>query len=410
MGKRVVSVTGGVTGLAALRAGMWSQRRAIATPTASDAINLAQGECLDAVGRVQIPQAVAAVVAGIQPESDIIGPSRGRLPITGCPDFLAAWHDRFFSVSQDLGVHTRVMQTPSASAGLELVARYLDVHRRDATVWVPGPGWSAYSAIFGVQGIRTYPYRSQQGVVDVSAILRSLEGLTKDDLFILPGVGHIPTGIDLGPAQAAIIAKTVANRNAALVIDAANTGYSCGVDQDSEIVDAALGAGGLAFTVHSCTKLFQLYRVPFGTLAVSSASCKEVTEVVKIVESLLGRICTGASMLGPKIATEVLTTPVYEQSWSITRQSNCLKQNNLRALLTDALCFELGNEMFDFLLHQQGIHAFLGLPPDLLMAAGICLKPHGGINITAVNSDNVEEIASRVARVVGKMPTTTLGC
>ena len=123
--------------------------------------------------------------------------------------------------------HVITTQTGGAGSALRLGAELVRSLSRQSRVWVSDPVWPHQLEFFEQAGMQvmTYRYYDQYGSVpQFDDMLEDLKGLRRDDLLLLHGCCHNPTGQDLELDQWQAVSELVAEKGAVPFVDVAYQG------------------------------------------------------------------------------------------------------------------------------------------------------------------------------------------
>ena len=198
-----------------------------------DKIDLGIGVFRDAFGNV--------------PVMDVVRQAESRLIARGLPkSYLSPLgnHDYCRDIERLVlgGNHTvlqtsRIVsaQTPGAGSALRLGAALIHSLSPHSVVWVSEPTWPHQVEFFEVAGleIRSYRYYDQaKGMLDIEGMLEDLQAMQRDDILLLHGCCHNPTGQDLDIAQWKLVADAVNSTGALPFVDVAYQGFGEGIEED----------------------------------------------------------------------------------------------------------------------------------------------------------------------------------
>ena len=131
------------------------------------------------------------------------GKTKTYLGIAGNKGFGAAVLDLALADSVDRA-RVRIAQAPGGTGSLWVLMQLVNRARPGATVWVSDPTWPNHNPIAinsGLQ-VKTYPYfDTETRGVKFAEMLDTLDKLGKDDVVLLHGCCHNPTGANLSPDQ-----------------------------------------------------------------------------------------------------------------------------------------------------------------------------------------------------------------
>ena len=189
------------------------------------------------VGVYKDEQGVTAVMSAVRKaEQRILENEKTKtyLGIAGNKGYGAAVLDLALADSVDRS-RVRIAQAPGGTGSLWVLMQLVNRARPGATVWVSDPTWPNHNPIAENSGlkVKTYPYfDAQTRGVKFEQMLATLDGLGKDDVVLLHGCCHNPTGANLSNAQWDQVAASLARTGALPFIDLAYLGFGDGLLED----------------------------------------------------------------------------------------------------------------------------------------------------------------------------------
>ena len=154
-------------------------------------------------------------------------------------------------------------QTPGAGSALRAGAEFVVSLNPDSTLWASRPVWSHQLEFFDRAGmmIRDYRYYDQQKAgLDFNGMLEDLAGMRPDDMLLVHGCCHNPTGQDLTIEQWQRLAETVNDTGAIPFVDIAYQGFGEGIEEDVAGVRAFAKLVPQMLLTVSSSKSFGIYR------------------------------------------------------------------------------------------------------------------------------------------------------
>ena len=129
------------------------------------------------------------------------------------------------------------LQTPGASGALRMLADLIAATKPNSTVWISNPSYINHRPIMLKAGltVKEYPYLDPKTkLVDETAMLATVATLGKDDVLLLHGCCHNPSGADISlPAWQQI--ADLAQKNGFLpFVDIAYQGLGDGLEADAK--------------------------------------------------------------------------------------------------------------------------------------------------------------------------------
>ena len=235
-------------------------------------------------------------------------------------------------------------------------------------------------------------------------MLDQFNKLGPEDIVLLHGCCHNPTGCDPTEEQWREIAEVARKRKFIPFLDFAYQGLARGLDED------AYGVRLLAETVpemlvaFSCSKNFGLYRDRIGALMVVTAEPDYASAAFTHMKSIARRLYSLPPAHGAMIVATILTDTDLHRSWQNELKSMTARINTLRQLLADTLRKKGSPKDFSFIASQYGLFSFLDLSKQqverLRDEYSVYLVGNSRINVAGVSPGNVEYLAESIVAVL----------
>lgn len=319
--------------------------------------------------------------------------TKSYVGIAGDPVFNQAMIDLVFADSIDKS-RARGVQAPGGSGALRISADMLHKAKPNTTVWVSDPTWGNHTPIFQSAGfeVKTYPYLNPETkMVDEEKVIDALKQLGPNDIVLLHGCCHNPTGSDLSPAAWDEIA-TIANERGFLpFVDLAYQGFGDGLDADLYGVRKLAASVSDMVVTSSCSKNFGLYRDRVGC-AMILAKDDNTAGVVQGHMTSAGRVAYsmppdhGAAMVG-MIMNDAALRKMWEDELTEMRG----RILGLRSQLAAKMAEVSGTNDWDFIDRHRGMFSLLCLDKSqtdaLINEHSIYIVNGGRINIAGLRDD-----------------------
>jgi aromatic-amino-acid transaminase len=323
-------------------------------------IDVGVGIYRDEQGRTPVMAAVKAAEQYLLSTQD----SKAYLGVVGDAQFNAAM------VQLALGEHraaladrVRAVQTPGGGAALRSLAELVALARPGARVWVSRPTWANHAPVLRAARLEVceYPYLEHGAqTLQFDAMRDCLAALGPDDVVLLQGCCHNPSGCDLSEAQWDELAALAAKRGFVPFLDLAYQGLGRGLDADAYGVQVMARSVPELLVAMSCSKNFGLYRDRVGAALVFTANTRTLDPAF---EQLLALIRANYSMPpdhGAAVVAHILGQPLAGE-WRAELGAMRERLLGLRTALTHACRLQLGHGGFDAIAHHQGMFSLLGL-------------------------------------------------
>ena len=303
----------------------------------------------------------------------------------------------------------RGVQTPGGSGALRVLAEMIGRNKPDSRIWLSTPTWPNHNALLNVAGmpINTYPYFDEDSKgVDFEAMKAALNGFGPQDVVVLHGCCHNPTGANLTDEQWDEVAEIAQRTGFFPLIDMAYQGFGDDLEQD------AYGVRKLADSVEemavcvSCSKNFGIYRERVGATLIMAKDSAEADVAFKQLQTVARSIYSMPPDHGAAVVSLIWHDPELRQRWFDELNAITQRMLNLRKMLAEALRETTGSNQFDFLEVHRGMFSRLGITPEQVVALrdqyGIYLVGDSRMNIAGLQEHKVDMFAKAVADVIGQ--------
>jgi len=331
--------------------------------------------------------------------------SKAYVGLAGCEAFNA---EMMNLVLGDNASRSRAVavQTPGASGALRLLADVIALANPKAKIWMSDLSYANHAPIMTTAGLEVayYPYfDSETKKVNEAAMLTTLSQLGENDVVLLHGCCHNPTGADISFAAWQAITEMAIQSGFLPFIDIAYQGFGEGMQEDAagfrylaEHVPAYIAAS-------SCSKNFGLYRERTGLAIVASNTLAE-SECIK------GRIieCARSTYTmppdhGAAIVRYILQNSSLKAQWLDEVTAMRTRIQGVRHSLVKALRETTKTSQFDFIAQHKGMFSVIGSNQQQLVQLrdqfGIYIVEGGRINIAGLRETEVPYLAESLGSV-----------
>ncbi|MEL7027111.1 MAG: amino acid aminotransferase [Pseudomonadota bacterium] len=366
----------------------------------AEKIDLGVGVYKDANGVTPIMRAVKAAETRLLNEQT----TKSYTGMLGDPVFREALGDLILGVGAEAD-RRATAATPGGTGavrqGLELVM----LSRPDATVWVSDPTWPNHLSMLKHLGIKTRSYRyfdAATGEADVDGMMQELADIGSNDIVLLHGCCHNPTGANLTMADWHRVTEHLSKTGALPFIDIAYQGFGDGLDEDAAGVRYLVSQLPEVIIAASCSKNFGIYRERTGLLiALGSADGRD-----RLQSNLFYLNRQNYSFPpdhGARLVQMILTDPALRSDWAAELEEVRVGMLSLRKALADELRQRTNSDRFDFLARHRGMFSRLGAAPDKVEAMrrdhGVYMVGDSRMNIAGLNQSTVPTLADAIAKV-----------
>lgn len=294
----------------------------------------------------------------------------------------------------------RIAQAPGGTGSLWVLTQLINRARPGATVYVSDPTWANHNPIALNSGLKvaTYPYfdPATRGV-KFEQMLAALDQLGPNDVVLLHGCCHNPTGANLAPEQWDQVAQSLVRTGALPFIDLAYLGFGDGIEPDAYGTRKILSSVPEAVIAFSGSKNFGLYRERVGAAILVARNAEEA----EVTNSQLLNIIRGAYSQPPDHGAEIIRTILEDAALRAEWEEELAVMRNrmisLREKLSAAIRERSNSSDFDFVAGHRGMFSLLGLTPEavehLKAANGVYMTSDSRINVAGIPEDRVGDLA-----------------
>ncbi len=372
--------------------------------TRVDTLDLGIGVYRDETGKVPLFAAVKEAEQRMLAAS----PHKGYLSPLGNMDYcrlmsglvLGSEHVRL------QGAGAVMAQTPGAGGALRIAAELIKQLRPGSRVWFSDPVWLHQMDFFRSAGleIRRYRYyRVETGELQVDAMLGDLAEMRRDDILVLHGSCHNPTGEDpplwLWEQLSALLFRI----GAIPLVDLAYQGFGGGIEADVEGLRLMAARVPQMFLVVSSSKSFGIYRDRAGLLALLHDNPRQAGTLKVLLRDLIRSSYFMPPDHGAQLIATILGTSELCKLWRDELDGVRRRIYSLRTLLRKEI--ELAVPGFDgaFLERQKGMFSCLPVSPvqqqRLESEFGLFMLPHARLNFAALAQKQAARVAQAFAAV-----------
>lgn len=366
-------------------------------------VNVAVGIYYNDHGKLENLSAVSEAEAIITQENK----AKTYLAITGEPEYTESVKALLFQDPKYIkSENCLTMQGPGGTGSLRIAAEFFARFYPKSTVYISDPSWPIHLDIFNSQhlSIKTYPYRdAHTNQLDFEQMLTTLSLASPQDILLLHGCCHNPTGIDPSKAQWTDIAKLAQEKGLIILLDFAYQGFANSVEEDATCIQTFIEHGCPTFIANSFSKNFGLYNERIGALSLYTNEGAKVLENVrsqcaKIIRSLY----SNPPAHGAQIVSTILHSDKLKKMWEGELATMRMRLKHIRK----ALVQELASHDIDarFIEEQQGMFSLLNIKPEQVMRLQedfhVYMLKSGRINVAGLTTANVAYFAKALATVI----------
>jgi aspartate/tyrosine/aromatic aminotransferase len=305
-----------------------------------------------------------------------------------------------------LGGRIRSVQTTGGCAALRALADLISFTKPDATVWLSNPTWINHGPLIGAARLKlaSYPYFDLASqTVNFDAFMAHLETLGSNDVVLLHGACHNPTGADLTAQQWELVADAAVRRGFLPYVDLAYQGLGRGIDADADAVRILAAKVPEMLVAVSCSKSFGIYRERVGSAIVIGATPQSSQTMLDHVLTLIRGNYSMPPDHGAATVQTVLASPELNKMWRDELEAMRIRIAGLRSAVSAGFQTATNTSKFDHIAGQMGMFSLLSLSKEqvarLRSEFAIYMPDDGRTNIAGLNISQVPAFVSAVVAV-----------
>ena len=324
--------------------------------------------------------------------------------VVGNKEFSAAIVELALAGSVPLD-RVRTVNGAGGTGALSILMNVLSRARPGGRIWISDPSWPNHWPLAEQVGLKphSYPYfDAKTRSVDFEAMIKTLDGLGPDDIVLLHGCCHNPTGANLSPEQWDRVAASLQKTGAFPLIDLAYLGFGEGIEADAYGTRKIVTSVPEAMIAFSASKNFGLYRERAGVAIAIAKDAASADIVSSQMQNVIRATISQPPDHGAEIVRIVLEDPELRAEWEAELDEMRSRMIRLRVKLAEAIKARSNSADFDFIAEHRGMFSLLGLPEsvvqDLKVKDAVYMINDSRINVAGIPEDRVGELADALLK------------
>ncbi|MCG9726936.1 amino acid aminotransferase [Vibrio brasiliensis] len=367
----------------------------------AEKVDLGIGVYKNSAGETPVMKAISQaqdIVVETQKTKSYVG-------LAGCEEFNKSMVDLLLTGTSAMD-RVAAIQTPGASGALRMLGDLMKVAQPNTTVWISNPSYVNHRPVMEAAGLKVkhYSYFSPETKqVDVARMMDDLSQAGPEDVVLLHGCCHNPTGADIDFDAWKAITELSQKNGFIPFVDIAYQGFGDGLEEDAKGLRHMADNVEEMLITTSCSKNFGLYRERTGAAIVVGKSMQDVNNAKGKLLTLARATYTmppdhGAALVKTILQNQQLTA-VWKQELSEMQQ----RLLNLRQTLCNELRNSHNTSQFNFIESHKGMFTVLGFSQDQMMQLreeyGIYGVGDGRINIAGLTEKDIPYVAEAIVNV-----------
>jgi aspartate aminotransferase len=331
--------------------------------------------------------------------------TKSYVGLAGCEEFNQSMVDLLLDGTSAMD-RVAAIQTPGASGALRMLGDLMKVAQPNTTVWISNPSYVNHRPVMEAAGLKVkhYSYFSPETKqVDTSRMLAELSQAGPDDVVLLHGCCHNPTGADIDFDAWKAITELSQKNGFTPFVDIAYQGFGDGLEEDAKGLRHMADNVEEMLITTSCSKNFGLYRERTGAAIVVGKSTQDVNNAKGKLLTLARATYTMPPDHGAALVKTILQNQDLTQVWKQELSEMQQRLLNLRQTLCQELRNSHNTSQFDFIESHKGMFTVLGFSQDQMMQLreeyGIYGVGDGRINIAGLTEKDIPYVAQAIVNV-----------
>ena len=298
-------------------------------------------------------------------------------------------------------------QTPGGTGAIHQLLLLLRSTGFSGAVWISDPTWPNHGAILKHLGlnIKKYSYFDEETCeVDFDKMQEDMKDVQNQDVVILHGCCHNPTGANLSLDQWRVLSEIFKEKGVLPLIDLAYQGFGDGLTEDTEGLRKMMTEVPEAMVAVSCSKNFGVYRDRVGVAIAMSENQNQKLVALDNLKSFNRLTFSFPPDHGAAVVNQILKDESLKKLWREELEKMRLHMLSLRKNLTRSLASETNSDRFNFVERHRGMFSKLGLTESqvetLREENGIYMVSDSRINIAGLRHEIIGSLAQSIAKVI----------
>jgi aspartate aminotransferase/aromatic-amino-acid transaminase len=302
----------------------------------------------------------------------------------------------------------RCVNGAGGTGALMILMHVLGRARPGGKIYISDPSWPNHWPLAENANLVpvTYPYfDARTRSVDFGAMMQVVDALTSDDVLLLHGCCHNPTGANLTPAQWDRVADSLSRTGAFPLIDLAYLGFGDGLEADAYGVRKIASSVPESMIAFSASKNFGLYRERTGVAIAIARDSASADVVSSQMQNIIRGTISQTPDHGAEIVRVILEDPQLRAEWEAELNQMRERMQRLRVKLAEAIRRKSNSKDFDFIAEHSGMFSLLGLPQAVVEKLktddAVYMINDSRINVAGIPEDRVDELAQFLINAAG---------
>ncbi|OLQ84841.1 aromatic amino acid aminotransferase [Vibrio ponticus] len=331
--------------------------------------------------------------------------TKSYVGLAGCEEFNQSMIDLVLGQSSVLE-RVSAIQTPGASGALRMLGDLIKVAQPNTTVWLSNPSYVNHQPVMEAAGLKVKHYSYFCPVtkqVDKARMLEEISQAGKDDVVLLHGCCHNPTGADIDFDTWQQVTRLAQEKGFTPFVDLAYQGFGDGIEEDAAGLRYMAERVEEMMITTSCSKNFGLYRERTGAAIVLGRSAQDAQNAKGKLLTMARATYTMPPDHGAALVKTIMQDAELTTIWRNELDTMRNRLVSLRASLCEELRTTHNTSEFDFIQSHKGMFTVLGFSQDQMARLreefGIYGVGDGRINIAGLTEKDIPYVADAILKV-----------
>ncbi|CAH0536910.1 aromatic amino acid transaminase [Vibrio marisflavi] len=374
---------------------------AFRSDTRPDKVDLGIGVYRNSLGETPIMNAVQSAQEKLAQTQS----TKAYVGLAGCEEFNQSMIDLLLKGTSAYDRCTAV-QTPGASGALRMLGDLVKVAQPNSTVWISNPSYVNHRPVMEAAGLKVKQYSYFDPAtkqVNASRMLEEIAKAGSNDIVLLHGCCHNPTGADIDFSVWQEIASLAKKNGFTPFVDIAYQGFGDGLEEDAKGLQFLADNVEEMLITTSCSKNFGLYRERTGAAIVVGKSLTEASNAKGKILNLARATYTMPPDHGAAIVKTILQDNALTENWKKELNEMQGRLVNLRKALCQEIRDVYNTSQFDFIEKHKGMFSVLGFTENQMTQLrenyGVYGVGDGRINIAGLTENHIPYVANAIVEV-----------
>ena len=302
----------------------------------------------------------------------------------------------------------RCVNGNGGTGALMILSHVLGRARPKGRIYISDPSWPNHWPLTEMAGLtpQYYPYFDPATrSVDFPAMMQVVDALTPDDILLLHGCCHNPTGANLTHEQWDAVAASLQRTGAFPLIDLAYLGFGDGLEEDPYGTRKVVAAVPESMVAFSASKNFGLYRERAGVAIAIARDAASADVASSQMQNIIRATISQTPDHGAEIVRIILEDKELRAEWQAELEEMRSRMIRLREKLAAAIRERSNSADYNFIAEHRGMFSLLGLPPEVVdrlkTEDAVYMINDSRINVAGIPEDRVGELADKLLAAIG---------